>query len=296
MGFSFGVNTGANASMDVLKRRWSFVEDLGFEHAWVSDHTASFAGGGAIPCHDGWAVLTAMACHTSSIRIGTMVSNPVLRHPTILARQALAVDAISGGRLEVGIGTGIAEFDTDAVGVPLGTVSERTSRLAEYVGVVAAILGSQDPIEREGDFYPVRTLRSPAPVQAPRPPITVGGQHPRVIAVAAEHADRWNTHGPAGATIDDILTKSAAQVEVLDELIATHDRRRQDVSKSLMGVQALDVWTGKITVAEICERFEPLGFSHLVLGWPGEDRMGELERLAGSVLPGLRGPSPAAGC
>jgi alkanesulfonate monooxygenase SsuD/methylene tetrahydromethanopterin reductase-like flavin-dependent oxidoreductase (luciferase family) len=288
MGFTFGVNTAANAPFDVLRRRWQLVEELGFENAWVPDHTASFAGGGAIPCYDGWTVLAAMACHTATIRIGTMVSNPVLRHPTILAKQALAVDALSGGRLELGIGTGIAEFDADAVGEPLGTVRDRTARLAEYVDVVASLLDSPEPRTFEGDFYRLTTLRSPEPVQHPRPPITIGGQHRRVIEVAAKHADRWNTHGPAGAELEEILAKTAQQVALLEELAEQHGRRPETISRTLMGAQALDVWSRDITVPEICERFAPLGFTHLVLGWPGEDRVGELERLAGDVLPGLR--------
>lgn len=287
MGFTFGISTGANAPIDVLRRRWKIVEDLGFTSAWVPDHTASFAGGGAIPCHDGWSVLAAMACHTSTVRIGTLVTNPVLRHPVILAKQAMAVDAISGGRLELGIGTGIAEFDYDAVGEPMPPASERVARLGEYVGIVASLLDSPDPVSVDGTYYRARTLRSPETVQQPRPPITIGGQARRVIEIAAAHADRWNTHGPSGADLDEIVNKTSQQVTTLEELARLNGRDPGAISRSLMGVQALDIWSRDVDLREICERFAPLGFTEFVLGWPGEDRLDELEKLATEVLPTL---------
>lgn len=287
-GFRFGVAAGANASFAALERRWRLVENLGFDNLWVSDHTAGFASGGATSCYDGWTILTAMACRTSSIRIGTLVSNPVLRHPAILAKQALAVDDLSGGRLELGIGTGIAGFDYDAIGEPYWLARERGERLAEYVGVVASVLESPEPIAVDGTFYKTKTLQSPRAVQQPRPPITIGGQARQVIEVAARHGDRWNTHGPAGADIDEILDRSRRQTALLDQLALSHGRDPSAIVRSLMGAQALDVWTRNISVAEIAERFHPLGFSEFVFGWPGDDRVSQLEQTAREVLPGLR--------
>jgi alkanesulfonate monooxygenase SsuD/methylene tetrahydromethanopterin reductase-like flavin-dependent oxidoreductase (luciferase family) len=287
MGFTFGVSTGANAPIDVLRRRWQIVEELGFESAWVPDHTASFAGGGAIPCYDGWTVLAAMACHTSTVRVGTLVTNPVLRHPVILAKQALAVDAISDGRLELGIGTGIAEFDYDAIGEPMPPAADRVARFAEYVAIVASLLDAPDPVIMDGTYYSARTLRSPDTVQKPRPPLTIGGQARKVIEIAAAYADRWNTHGPSGADLDEIVAKTSRQVAILDDLARQNGREPASISRSLVGVQALDIWSRSIDIREICERFEPLGFTEFVMGWPGEDRIHELEELASDVLPTL---------
>jgi len=286
--FRFGLAVGANAPFAVLERRWRIAEEFGFDNLWVSDHTASFASGGTGYCYDGWVILAAMACRTSTIRIGTLVSNPVLRAPAILAKQALAVDDLSGGRLELGIGTGIAEFDYDAVGEPYWSARERGERLAEYVRIVASILESPEPVTAGGPFYSVRTSRSPEAVQRPRPPITIGGQAPQVIEVAARHADRWNTHGPAGADVDEILNRSRRQTAVIDDLARSHGRDPKAITRALMGVQALDVWNRDISVGEIVERFSPLGFSEFVFGWPGEDRIDEIERVAADVLPSLR--------
>ena len=287
MAFRFGVNAGANAPFDALARRWRVIEELGFENLWVPDHTATFAGGGAGWVYDGWTVLTAVACHTTSIRLGSMVSNPVLRHPSMLAKQALAVDALSGGRLELGIGTGIAEFDHNAVGERYWPVAERLARFAEYVDLVAAILESPEPVEWAGEYYAAKTLRSPEPVQRPLP-ITIGGQARKVLDVVARHADRWNTHGPAGASVDEIVERSKQQTELLEQLLGKQGRDPAALVRSLMGVQALDVWSQSISVPEIVERFGPLGFTEFVIGWPGDDRIDDLERLAQDVLPALR--------
>jgi alkanesulfonate monooxygenase SsuD/methylene tetrahydromethanopterin reductase-like flavin-dependent oxidoreductase (luciferase family) len=286
--FRFGVSAGANAPYADLHKRWSLVEDLGFENLWVADHTAGFASGGATAVYDGWTTLAAMACSTRTIRIGTLVSNPVLHAPAVLAKQALAVDDLSGGRLELGIGTGIAQFDYDAVGASVWTAKERAARFAEYVEIVASVLQTPGEVSYSGEFYGVTTLASPASVQRPRPPITVGGQAQKVVEVAGRHADRWNTHGPAGADVDEIIRRTERQVATLAETAAANGRDPRSIVLSVMGVQALDVWSRDITVPEIVDRFAPLGFSEFVFTWPGEDRISELERLALDVLPGLR--------
>jgi hypothetical protein len=171
---------------------------------------------------------------------------------------------------------------------PYWSSAERVGRFAEYVDIVAAILESPAPVAKRGKFYEVTTLTSPPAVQRPRPPITIGGQARRVIEVAGRHADRWNTHGPAGGDIDMILEKSRPQLELLDQIATSHGRDPRSIVRSLMGVQALDVWTRGTSVIEIVERFGPLGFSEFVFSWPGDDRISELEHVARDMLPGLR--------
>lgn len=286
--FRVGLNAGAGTNFSELTRRWRMAEELGFDSLWVPDHTASFATGGAGLSFDGWICLAAMASNTDTIRIGTMVTNPILRHPTILAKQALAVDHLSGGRLELGIGTGVAEFDYDAVGRPVMTPTERAAHLADYIDTVIAVMESPTGVNRRGTHYSTATVHSPEPVQRPRPPVTVGGQIRRVIQIAGRHADRWNTHGPAGASVDEIVELTRRQLAVLNEAAVAADRDPLRIVKSLMGVQALDVWTGETTLPAIVDRFQPMGFSELIIGWPGDDRIPELERVASEVIPDLR--------
>lgn len=287
-GFRFGISAGTNAPIRALRERWRLAEDLGFDHLWVSDHTAGFAGGGSSPCFEGWTTLAAMACATTKIRVGTLVSNPVLRPPAMLAKQALTVDDLSDGRLELGIGTGIAEFDHAAVGEPFWDMPERLDRFVEYVDIVAAILANPAAVTYHGRYYGTQVLASPPAIQRPRPPLTIGGQAARVIDVAARHADRWNTHGPPGADLDKIVERTRRQVETLERAAHAYGRDSGSIRRSLMGVQALNVWASPLSIGEIVDAFAPLGFDEYIFSWPGDERVDELERLAIDVLPGLR--------
>jgi alkanesulfonate monooxygenase SsuD/methylene tetrahydromethanopterin reductase-like flavin-dependent oxidoreductase (luciferase family) len=103
----------------ILGERWRRVEELGFDFLFVADHARHTRESSHI-WFDGWTTLAAMALETSTIRIGTLVANPILRRPTVLAKAAAAVDHLSEGRLELGIGEGVERFDHDETGSPTG--------------------------------------------------------------------------------------------------------------------------------------------------------------------------------
>src|ERR671935_206920 len=112
--------------------RWAReVEELGLDSLWVADHLVNPIG--AKPFYEGWTTLAALAQATSRIRVGTLVSSIVFREPRLLAKQALAVDHVSDGRLEVGVGAG-ADEDNEAAGLPPWTPRERSDRLRAFVG------------------------------------------------------------------------------------------------------------------------------------------------------------------
>ncbi len=90
----FGIITLNNPPLPTLAKRWQLIEALGFDSVWVADHLAA-----PVPWFEGWTLLAALATQTSRIRIGTLVSSITLRHPALLARQALTLDHISNGRL-----------------------------------------------------------------------------------------------------------------------------------------------------------------------------------------------------
>jgi alkanesulfonate monooxygenase SsuD/methylene tetrahydromethanopterin reductase-like flavin-dependent oxidoreductase (luciferase family) len=110
-----------------------------------------------------------MAQGTQSVRIGPLVGNPVLRHPAVVAKAAVALDHLSGGRLELALGKGVEQFDHMAVGAPYWDARERSGRFREYVTVVDGVLRSSNrPFTFEGRYYATReTTVAPAPVQCP---------------------------------------------------------------------------------------------------------------------------------
>lgn len=289
----FGVLDLPDAPFPILADRWRLMEDLGFDFLWAPDHTAFWRNLDA-PWFDGWTTLTAMASHTRRVRIGTLVTNPILRHPVILARQAAAVDHLSGGRLELGIGTGIAEFDHAAVGSAFWPPRERAERFSEYVGVVDDLLRSAGrPFSFAGRHYATHDARIlPEPVQRPRPPITVGGQSPTVLRVAAARADCWNTHGPVRDGVEDILAVTRRQCALLDELCAAAGREPGSVRRSLLLFDALDAWSSTVALERIVEQFCEIVIREYTLFWPGDNRRGEIERIATDVIPRLREHQP----
>ncbi len=171
------------------------VEALGFESLWRSDHLFSLFDVPTRPGLDTWSSLTALALMTRRLRFGPLVCPITFRHPSVLAREAAAVDALSGGRLELGMGAGWHDREHQAFGIPYPAVGERIRRLDEGIRVVRA-LWSDGPAHFEGQFYRLDgAVGWPKPVQKPRIPLIVGGKGTRVLEVVARHADEWNTGG-----------------------------------------------------------------------------------------------------
>ena len=300
----FGIEVPQDAPFPTLVERWQRVEELGFDHLWVADHSADTRTDHSGDYRnldgtwfDGWTALAVMAKETTRIRIGTLVSNPVLRPPALLAKEALTIDHLSGGRLELGIGTGIEPLDHATMGLGYWSAQERVARFSEYVEVVDGLLRSPSRAYAfEGRYYRTRqAAMGPPPLQRPRPPITVGGQSPTVLRVAAERADCWNTAGPLGLGVDEILETTRRQNDRLDEMCDAFGRVPTEVRRSLFLVGALDAWASPDAAEKIVRRFGEIGIGEFVLFWPPDGRLDLLEHVAREVIPSLRtGLSPDA--
>jgi probable F420-dependent oxidoreductase len=174
------------------------AERLGFDSVWVSDHFFAsldrYGGGdqlyGAL---EPLTTLGGLAAKTERIRLGTLVLSAAFRHPAILAKSATAVDRLSGGRLELGLGAGWYEPEFEAFGYPFGSVAERFDLLEETLAYLGALFDGE-PASFEGKRFRQReAYNHPRPVQEPRPPLLVGGKGgPRLLRIAAQHTDGWN--------------------------------------------------------------------------------------------------------
>jgi alkanesulfonate monooxygenase SsuD/methylene tetrahydromethanopterin reductase-like flavin-dependent oxidoreductase (luciferase family) len=134
----FGIEVPQDAPFPALVERWQRAEELGFDHLWVADHSADTRTDHSGDYRnldgtwfDGWTVLAVMAKETTHIRVGTLVSNPVFRPPALLAKEALTIDHLSGGRLELGIGTGIEPLDHATMRLDYWSPGERVARFSE---------------------------------------------------------------------------------------------------------------------------------------------------------------------
>jgi alkanesulfonate monooxygenase SsuD/methylene tetrahydromethanopterin reductase-like flavin-dependent oxidoreductase (luciferase family) len=231
--------------------RWAReVEELGLDSLWVPDHLVNPVG--SKPFYEGWTTLAALAQATSRIRLGTLVSSIVFREPRLLAKQALAVDHVSGGRLEVGVGAG-SDQDNEAVGLRPWTPRERSDRLRGFVEELDDLLRGDE--------------RRSFPLQRPRPPLTIAAWSPRNIRLAAERADRWNTMGGYGLAAEEGLRAASAQVALLE---AASDR--PVIRSFLHGYR----WVAETPLASVeafadfAARYREIGFDELLFYYPPE--------------------------
>jgi probable F420-dependent oxidoreductase len=172
------------------------AEEAGFDSIWVYDHLLyRFADGQTLGIWECWSILAALAEATSRVELGTLVVSALWRNPALLAKMAVTVDEISGGRFTLGLGTGAHRPDFDAYGYPY---DHRASRFEEAIQVIGSLL-------REGtaDFHGryVEATDCELRPRGPRPggpPILVAGFGPRMLRLTARYADAWNTawYGP----------------------------------------------------------------------------------------------------
>jgi alkanesulfonate monooxygenase SsuD/methylene tetrahydromethanopterin reductase-like flavin-dependent oxidoreductase (luciferase family) len=262
--------------------RWAReVEELGLDYLWLPDHLVNPFG--RRPFFEGWTSLAALAQVTTRIRVGTLVTSIVFREPRLLARQAIAVDHASAGRLELGVGAGSDE-DNEAAGIEPWTPRERSDRLRRFVEALDELVRGD---ERRG-----------LPLQRPRPPLTIAAWSPRNIRLAAERAERWNTMGGYELSAEEGLERASQQNELLDFCCRELDRDPGSIARSfLYGYRwvAEEPFASVEAFAAFAERYRGAGFDELYFYYP-PDRFAPhdtasrdvLERVARELLPALR--------
>ncbi|BBY69856.1 LLM class F420-dependent oxidoreductase [Mycobacterium paraintracellulare] len=176
---------------------WQAADDIDvYESGWTFDHFYPIFSDSSGPCLEGWTTLTALAQATTRLRLGTLVTGIHYRHPAVLANMAAALDIISNGRLELGIGAGWNEEESGAYGIELGSIKERFDRFEEACEVLTSLL-TTDCSDFQGRFYQLKGARNePKGPQRPHPPICIGGSgEKRTLRITARYAQHWNFVG-----------------------------------------------------------------------------------------------------
>jgi F420-dependent oxidoreductase-like protein len=172
------------------------AEQLGYAAFFRSDHYVAMAGDGLPGPTDSWVTLGAIARETSRIRLGTLVSSATFRYPGPLAITVAQVDAMSGGRIEFGLGSGWFEKEHQAYGIPFPPVRERFDRLTEQLAIITGLWTTLpgETFDFSGEHYTITNSPAlPKPVQSPHPPIVIGGSGAkRTPALAAKYAAEFN--------------------------------------------------------------------------------------------------------
>jgi F420-dependent oxidoreductase-like protein len=184
------------ATYDDLLRVAQAAETLGYGAFFRSDHYLAMNSEGFPGPTDAWITLAGIARETSTIRLGTLVTSATFRYPGPLAISVAQVDAMSGGRVDFGIGAGWFEDEHKAYGIPFPALGERFDKLEESLAVITGLW--ETPVGQtfsyDGKHFPITDSPAlPKPVQSPRPPILIGGGgKKRTPALAAQYADEFN--------------------------------------------------------------------------------------------------------
>jgi alkanesulfonate monooxygenase SsuD/methylene tetrahydromethanopterin reductase-like flavin-dependent oxidoreductase (luciferase family) len=285
-----------NTDWDALLARFLAVEELGFDLVGLVDHFVDWTNPPS-PWFDLWTQAAAIAANTSRIRLCACVAQIPLRNPAMLARQALSVDHISNGRLELGLGLGLPIDPSYAMmGIPNWSNKERVARFEEYVEIVDGLL-TNEVTSYKGKFYQIdEAVMNPRPVQKPRPPIMIAAMGPVMLKKAARYADIWNSLSFV-EDFDDQMKETRHRIEQVDAHCAALGRDRGALRRSYLMFDAkarpsggkIRYYESEAIFTDMVERIMELGITDIGMYYPlQEEQLPMFERIATNVIPKLR--------
>lgn len=297
------------ATYDDLLHVAQYAERLGFGAFFRSDHYTKMGGVSGLPGPtDAWTTLAGLARDTSTIRLGTLVTAGTFRLPGPLAITVATVDAMSGGRVELGLGAGWYEIEHTQYGIAFPSVAERFDRLDEQFAIVTGLWDTPpgETFSHAGTHYALTESPAlPKPVQTPHPPLIVGGTGPtRTPALAARYADEYNVafrgvdetaaaFGRVRAACEAVgrepgdVIYSAAQVLCVGTDEAEIARRAAAIGREPTELRANGVaGTPEEALARIA-RYAEIGATRLYLQVLDLSDYDQLELVAAAIMPRL---------
>ena len=269
------------------------AEEAGFHSVWVMDHFFQIGGGnhpsGLGPAEDemleGYSALAYLAGFTKKVKLGTMVTGVIYRHPGILIKTVTTLDVLSGGRAYLGIGAAWNEREALALGVPFPPVAERFERL-EVTLQIAKQMWSENNGPYAGKHYSLKeTLNHPQPLSQPHPPILIGGTgEKKTLRLVAQYADACNLF--AGMGVEMVRGK----LEVLKRHCEKVGRDYAEIEKTTLGTVHLA--PGKLSAAEMieqCRALAGIGVQHAIFNLPNVHEITPLEVIGREVIPAVAG-------
>ena len=232
------------------------AEAAGFDRVFVMDHFYQLPGLGAPeePMYECYTLLSAIAQHTETVRLSSLVTGNTYRHPTLLAKTITALDHVSNGRATLGIGAGWFELEHDSLGYEFGTFTDRFEKLEEALQIIIPMLRAET-VSLDGAHYQVKdAVNSPAPISDI--PIMIGGSgEKKTLRMVAQYANESNL---GGAAVEEIPRK-------LDALAAHCERLGRD--RSEIAVTSLQMVLVAPTMEEAEADLRAVGGAK---GWPDE--------------------------
>ncbi|MFI6386273.1 LLM class F420-dependent oxidoreductase [Nonomuraea sp. NPDC050547] len=290
------------ASYDELLAVARATERLGFDAFFRSDHYQRIGQGDpGSGSTDAWITLAGLARETSRIRLGTLVSPATFRLPGPLAISVAQVDQMSGGRVELGFGTGWYENEHTSYGIPFPPVGERFDRFEEQLRIVTGLWNAEGPYSFDGAHYQLKDSPAlPKPAQRPHPPIIIGGfGAKRTPRLAAAYADEFNvpfrTVDESGTHFDTVrraadaagrtVRMSVAQTVCVAADQAGLERRAAAIGSDLAQLRANGLAGTPAEVLGKLEQFSKVGAERVYLQVMDLSDLDHLELIAAEILP-----------
>lgn len=276
-----GIWTSQSIPWDTIREQWQTIEELGFDCAGNVDHFMPTAGDEDVDFLEGWTMISALAAMTPRVRVAVLVSGNTYRHPVLLAKQAVTLDHITGGRVDLGIGAGWYVREHEAFGWDLPPAGTRVDMLDEALQVIRS-LTTRQRTTFAGEHYQLDDAPfQPKPVQE-RLPIMIGAQKSRMLRLVAEHADTWNVnHNPE---------KMAEFGAVVDKHCAAIGRDPASIRRSgfaFIGVLGHDPFADIDTWRKDVQDYIASGASEVYFKFPEGGSVETLEQAA-RILPELK--------
>ena len=273
----FGLDVAQHQlTWEELLERARFADDVGFDGVWLFDHFTALYGDPTGPCLEAWTLLGALAAATERVRLGALVTGVTYRHPAVLATQAITVDHVSGGRLELGLGAAWHGDEHRELGIDFPPTGERIDRLEEAIEVVRLLM-STDDASFDGEHYRLEhaTYR-PRPVQQPHPPLWIGGSgEKRMLPLVGRVADVWHTFG------------APAEIARKARIVAAHAERAGRDPATIRRATNLSLSRPLDAIRRNVEACAEVGVDYLVASWPEQGRA-RVEEFVTEVVTPLR--------
>jgi len=259
------------------------AEQAGFASLWVMDHFFQIQNVGKYdePMLESYSTLSYLAALTHRIRLGTMVTGAIYRHPGLLIKTVTTLDVLSGGRAYLGIGAGWNEQESRGLGVPFPSLKDRFERLEETLRIAKQMWSGQaEPFK--GKHYQLDlALNVPPALSSPHPPILIGGMGERkTLKLVARYGDACNLFAFGGP---DIIRH---KLDILKQHCATVGRPYQEIEKTALGTVKIapDGMTAD-QVIDLCRSLSQAGIQHLIVNMPNVSEIKPLEIIAEKVIP-----------
>ena len=292
-----------NMPWETVLDRFRCIEALGFDIGGLADHFVDWTNP-PNPWFDLWATLGAVAQATTTLRLRPCVAQIPLRDPATFARQALTLDHISGGRIELGLGIGLTVDPSYAMmGIANWSNAERVARLKEYLEIVDRML-TREITSYAGKYYTIdEAVMNPRPVQSPRPPIMLAAMGPVMLKRAARYADTWNSLSFL-ETFDAQLAETRERAAWIDEHCAAIGRDPATLTRSYTMFDAtgrkrggmIAYYESEDAFADMVGRVLELGITEIGLYWPTlPEQRPMFERIATDVIPRIKAAHASSG-